>query len=139
MLSETRSSNALVSMNVMLLCSIERSSSFVRPENDFDPMVEILFSSNQLSTSNQKKTQTNNKQSHMTTRFGAPENVFAGMAVSELLASEMVVRLPRPARVAASHDEITLLLRSMTLMADDPLNAVGATFVMLFPRNSLST
>ena len=54
MLSETRSSNALVSMNVMLLCSIERSSSFVRPENDFDPMVEILFSSNQLSTSNEK-------------------------------------------------------------------------------------
>ena len=75
----------------------------------------------------------------MTTRFGAPENVFAGMAVSELLASEMVVRLPRPARVVASHDEITLLLRSMTLMADDPLNAVGATLVMLFPRNSLST
>ena len=45
----------------------------------------------------------------MTTRFGAPENMFAGMAVSELLASEMVVRLPR---VRNSEERITLRNRA---------------------------
>ena len=73
----------------------------------------------------------------MTTRFGAPENVFASSFVSELLASERVVRFARPLSVVASQEEILLLLKSMTLMAVEPEKAVGATLVMLFPRNSL--